>query len=317
MKENILPLEASSPEELNAKINVLSKNAKAMAARFVALAVSGPQILVRPFDLANVPLKEVKNRLKFDAVELLSLPAEEIEFDFQILNSTPDKISGVFACSPKKLLRSYLLVLDKARLIPLKATTHILATLDALFQKHKEASNQRLCLLDFSQPNVIKLAVFHHLQCELLREISYETRGEAEMEVMQSLRSACARSSVKQLDHVYFCGEVAGKEELIAQVERDFNIKIEHEPFLDSKTVLCSENNFFSLNVMRNYSLSLSERKQILMVINVILLLCLLGFIGLTLKVKQAEKFISDLKSSYTAADLDYARRLERQLKFL
>ena len=315
MKKTLLALQASSPEELNACLPNILKNNKSRL-RYITLSITGPRVLVRSFDFENLAIKEIKNRLKFEAVELLSLPVEEIEFDFQILNSTREKTSGVFICLPKNLLKSYIHVLDKANLIPIKITAHILAMMDAFFQKHK-TNNGRFCLLDFSESNKIKLAVFNNRQYELLREISYENLDEAKVEVMQSLRSACAKSHVKQLDYVYFSGDLTGKEELMTQVEGDFNTKIEREPSLDIGTALCCRNNFFSLNLIRNYFFSLPERKQILAVMDLILFLCLLGCIDLTYKVKQTEILISDLSSSYTPVDLEYAKQLKKQLKSL
>ena len=315
MKEKLFALTVSSPEELAGNRSLFREKRKNKCL-FVALAISGSQVLVRTFDLPKAPFPDIINNLKFDAVELLSLPVDEIELDFQVLSSTKEKVSGVFACLPKKLLADYLSILDKEKITPVKITAYILAHIDAFLLSHT-TNNKRFCLLDFSKRDIIHLAVFNQKQCELLREIPYENLEEARLEVIQSLRSACGKSHAKQFDHIYFSGDLAQSEQLASEIGRDFSSATEHIPFIDIKTALCHESNFFDLNLLSKYSFFLSGRKKILKITNILLWLCFFICLLLTWEIQKTEKLINILKSSYSASDYDYARNLKNQLRSL
>ena len=211
-------------------------------------------------------------------------------------------------------MANYLSILDKEKITPVKITAHILATFDAFFLS-RTTNNERFCLLDFSKQEIVHLAVFNQKKCELLREIPYESLEEAKLEIIQSLRSACGKSYAKQFDHIYFSGDLAQSGELASEVGRDFNSAIEHVPLIDIKTALCHEDSFFGLNLLKNYSFFLSGRKKILQLTKFLFVLCVLICLFFNWKIHQTERAIRTLKSSYSAADYDYAKNLKGQLK--
>ena len=205
MSETILTFEASSPKELRNLLSSQSQNTHPPS-RFATLAVSGPQVLVRLFQFESIPPKEIRKRLFFEAVEFLSLPVSEIELTFQILASHSTRIRGIYTCLPKKLLQDYLSVFHHAKLVPITITAY-LATCLNYFLKEPQTGEGRVCFLDFSKEKTIYLAVVSQKKCELLREIPYENWTEAKAEILQSLRSVCAKSPVKQFDRIYITGE--------------------------------------------------------------------------------------------------------------
>ena len=315
MNKKLFALTVSSPDELKANRSILLEH-KRNNSTFVALGLEGPQVLVRPFHLTDVPYKDIKNNLKHEAVELLSLPVDDIEFDFQILNKTGNKTFGVFVCLPKKILQEYLSILDKTKLTAIKITASFLAAIDSFFEQRK-INNERFFLLGFSKYHTISLAVFNNKQCELLREIPYGDFEEAKLEVIKSLRSASAKSHIKNIDRVYFYGEVAHKDELAQEIARQSNAAAEDAHFINLKKALCSEKNYFNLNLLRYHSFTIKRREQILMAMNIFLFLYLGICILLGAKIQAQGKLIHNLRSSYTARDYDYARNLERQLKLV
>ena len=314
VEENILSLEASTPEELKDIITELSKTEK-LKSRFVSLAIRGVEVLVNPFNMANTSVKELKNNLMFEAVEFLSLPVDEIEFDFQILHSDKEKISGFYSCMPKKLLQSYLSILYQAKLIPIKITAHILAGVDSFLQKHDD-NGKSFCIFDFYRNSTVYLAVFHNKQCHLLREFTYGSLDEAKKEIIQSLRFASSKSSFKKFDCFYFSGDLNRKDGLITQLGKEFNTTIERGDFTDVKDALGSERNFFSLNLVRDYAFSLSQRKQIFIGANLVLFCCLAALLLLSVRMVKANILTNSLKASYESTDYDYAKNLKNQLEF-
>ncbi len=314
METSFIALEASSPEELSAKLAEIPK-AEDPTNRFAILAISGPQVLVRPFEFTGVSIKELKNRLQYEAVELLSLPVEEIEFDFQIFISTPEKISGVFVCVPKKLLRDYLGVLDKVKLIPVKVTATILAVIDSFFQQHK-IKEERCCLVDFSSQRIINLAVFNSRQCELLREITYENIDEASLEVVRSLRSSCAKSTAKQFERIYFLGDPTNVGKLISEVE-GFTTEVLLDNSEGIPRNFNTENNYFNLNLIRNYTVSSGERRRIMAAVHYVMMISLALSLLLAVIIKINSILINNIRASYTVNEYERAKNLEKQLKSL
>jgi len=218
--EKSLILTTSSPEDLSKKIST-TKGLEQY--NFVSIAIRGNDVHVCPFRLPKIPLKELTQKLEFEAVELLNLPLEEIEIDFQILDSSDETIKGIFICTSRKLLNEYMHVLKATKLAPIKITSHLIASIDAFLVKHSH-NVQRYCFLEFSQDQKINLAVFNNCQCELLREITYENLDEAKQEIIQTLRSACANSKAKKYDHIYLTGALEHKEEIVRLIEDTFHI---------------------------------------------------------------------------------------------
>lgn len=311
MKEKIFALTVSSPEELKANKSVLLEYGKDNSA-FVVLGIDGPQLLVRPFYLTNVRYGEIENHLQQEVVDLLSLPAADINFDFQFLSKKDNKTFGIFICLPKKALQEYISILDNTKLTALKVTASSLAAIDSFFE-HRKGNHERFCLLGFLKQQRINLTVFNNRECELLREIPYGELQEAAEEIARSLKSL--GGSTKAIERIYFYGETSQKEELVKDVARQFGIGAEEVNFIDLKKGLCSSKSYFSLNLLRHYSFALSRRYQILTLINIFLFLCLPVLLFLSFKIYSQEKMIQDFKSSFSRADYEYAKTLEQEVK--
>ncbi|MCK5013959.1 MAG: hypothetical protein KAS66_09075 [Candidatus Omnitrophica bacterium] len=312
-EKNILALEASSPEELDTSLTA-SLQGEDKAMRPVALSVRGPKIIVRPFHLANVPLKDVGHHLLSEAVELMSMTSDEIEFDFQITKSDQDDMRGIYACMSKKVLEDYLLVLDKENLNPIKITEHFLTCVDSLYQQNI-LNGARVCFLDFSAKNIVNLFVSSNRECELLRKIPFEGLDEAQAEIVQSLRSASAKSWPKHYDGIYYAGDLEGTDELLEKLEKRFDTNVEKVSTLDAKTALCSENTYFGLNLLKNYIFSALESKYIHMGMNIVLTLCVLNIMVSGARIMMKGRAINKVKSSYQVSEYQYAVDLSRNTK--
>ena len=311
--EILYTLQSSSADELKTALPAGLASPKA-SARFVALALNDSRVHVCPFRLNDVEKKEIKDQLMLHAVELLSLPLDSIGLDYQVFESVEGRVRGIFTCFPKDVLREYLSALDEKGYVPIKIVPAIVASMDSFLQKNK-GQKGRLCLIDFSKANVIYFAVFSNGHCDFLREVPYESAGEIEHEVLQSLRCACAASSVKKFDRIYFSGNVPNAVRLMEKIEKLFCGDVTQGSFTDVNTSLRATDNVLSLNLVKDRTFSIKQREVIAQATRAVLSLCCAMAIVLSVKIFTTELKIRDLRSSYQTADYPRAVELERRLK--
>ncbi|MCK5082570.1 MAG: hypothetical protein KAR31_06650 [Candidatus Omnitrophica bacterium] len=311
-EEHIWALEASSPEELNASL--IASRQEGAGARSVSLSVRGPKVMVRPFHLENVSLKDVGHHLLGEAVELMSVTSDEIEFDFHVTKSDEQKVNGIYTCISKKVLDDYLLVLDKENLNPVKITEHFLMHIESLYQQNM-LNGARICFLDFSAKNVVNLFVSSSRECELLRKIPFEDLEEAQSEIVQSLRSASAKTWPKHYDGIYYTGDFQGKDKMMEELKKHFHTDVEEFSALDTKAALCSNNAYYDLNLLKNHIFSSLQRRYIHVGVNVVLALCLLNMMVSGIRIMMKGKAINEIRSSYEASEYQYAVDLGHNVK--
>jgi hypothetical protein len=311
MTETLFNFEAASPEELKKYLSALPKK-KPGSLRLAKLAISGPQVLVRPFQFDAITPKELTTRLLHEAVSLLSLPVSQVALTYQTFASSDGKVNGVYLCLPRKILHGYLWVLHRAQFVP----THITAS-SALYLDHflKEVQTEgKVCFINFSNPKAVVLTVILQKKCELLREIPYEDWADTKAEIIQSLRSVCAKSSMKQFERLYIIGSDPHQAELAQQIQQGFNVTAESRPAVNVMKIL-EETDIVSLNWARSYVFSVSERQQILKIFHIIIALLLFISIGFGVKVALNGRAINKVKSSYTSAEYQHAVDLRSVLE--
>ena len=129
MEENLITLEASSPEELTDVLEKLSRK-DTRNCLYSALAISAPELLLYPFNFKDVSLANAKKQVCNEIKEIFSISLSEIEYDFQVFSQKENYISGVCAAIPKKCLYQYLRILDKNKLVPLSIIPYSSASID-------------------------------------------------------------------------------------------------------------------------------------------------------------------------------------------
>lgn len=276
MLNKILPLQASSPDELEIIIARLAEKEK-LENSFVTLTLTSPKIVVRQFELPRLSLRELKNNLQLESAEFLSLPPEEVVFDYQILDSSVDRINGVFVALPQDTLEEYYLKITQAKMVPLSITVEILDVINAFLQRIDYTSS--FCFVNFAMGNRIHLALFNAGHCELLREIPCENISDAGQEVLNSLRYAIGKSSVKHPEKIYCSGDCPDKDELISELENEFTIKGESVDLKGVEAQGQGRKDYFKINLIKEYAVSLPLRRNIHYILNsaigVVLLFCL------------------------------------------
>lgn len=312
MEKNLITLEASSPDELK---DVLEKLARKNTRNclYSALAVSDPQLLLYPFNFKDTSLPNTKKQVSNEIKEIFSIPLSEIEYDFQIFSQEENYISGVCASIPKKRLYQYLRILDKNKLVPLRIIPYSSAIIDYYFHQHKEP-NISFAIIDFSKKYMVSIAVFKNDHCELLRQIPYELLHDIIPEIIDSLKNARVLSGIAHLEKIHFAGNLEDKMGIIQDVESAFEAKIERDHSVDVVTALSLEDYYFDINFARRHAFCPSERLQALRVTNLCLALYCLFIIFLGLEIFYKFKELSDLNSSYTLTNYDYAKNLKKEM---
>jgi len=311
--QDILTFIVSSTEDLAKQIEAMRPGQR-KAFSYANLVLCDPNVLTYSFALPDTTRANIRAKLNQEAVQLWSLPLGEIIFDHQVFSAIDNAMAGIFICTTRKVLNEYFHVLDKNKIIPLKVTLHSLASLEAFLQHH-QPNGQKFCTLDFSRAGKITVSVFNGAQCDFIREIAYENAGEAKNEIVQSLRSACAKSHIKQFDCVYHFGEAAGKDEILVEIEQIFQTKIEAERSIDIAGAIVKSETFFTLNLARYYSLSLKKRDQIFKIMRAMAVtgLCVWGILVMVMFVNLRTMY--KLKFSFTSADYEKAQALQKQIE--
>ena len=311
--DNKIALEASSPKQLNVNLTETIEK-KGMKPCAVAVSINEPKVRVCPFALENIAIKDIKHHLISEAVEIMSLTPDEIAIDFQITRSDPKMIRGIYICMPKSNLENYLQIIDQKRFNTVKITEQFLVSVDSLFQQGK-LNGERICFLDFLTKDTISLFIGNKQECELLRKVRYEDHEEAQKEIIQSLRSASAKSRIKHYDYIYYQGAIEQMDKLTASLNKTFDAETGEIAFIDHKAALTSEKTYFSLNLLKSYLFSNNHVKYIQMGANILLAVCVMisALMGLQMLKKNAD--INKVKESYQDSDYQYAVKLRDNLK--
>jgi len=292
-KNKIVSLISGSTADLAHKLQTLDKKVKSKS-RYVSIAISDKRVMTCPFDLPRVSLKKLKDRLALEAVELLSLPADQIVLDYQILESTKEGFKGIYCASPRDLICKYLDVIKQEKFIPVNVTLDMLKRIDSFFSA-KTDIKERFCLLVFAKDSNIYLAIFDGLRLELMRKVQYESLDEAKEEITKSLRSACAKSVKKDIDKIYIAGEVLSDESLMTDLKNNFSTECQRIDDVISENKMKRKGNFFKINLIRREVYSIGQRRAISFVLSLILLTGLIGSFFLAGQIKNNQEMIDTL----------------------
>jgi len=303
----VLQLEAISPEDLK---NKLAEKPE-LNNKFISLSICGQKVIVRQVELPKLSARDLRNTLKLEAAELLSLSPHEVELEYQILSSGPDKINGIFVAMPRETLEQYYAQITNAGAVPLCITAQILSTIDASLAGMSYL-DRSFSLINFSENGRAYLALFSTGRCELLREINYENLSEAGHEISQSLRYALSKSANKEAQELYFTGQTKDKSELIAKLETEFNIKGKLLALDSQNNIAPNRVNYFNLNLINKYTLSLGLRRKLHCFANAALIAVSLVFIVVVAVNLKLDGRIKALKSDFNPSQkvVEYGNKI-------
>lgn len=306
-------LTVSSAAELETLVRPL-KRKRLFKPRYISVAVNEYKVLSRVFNFPKAPRDEIRRNIISEACDLLSLPAHQIEADFQIFHSDQETTRGVFICAPKELVKNYLQVMDHARLIPLRLTDSIFARIDSLISINRELRNEGGCLVDLSLDNTIYFAVIQEKGCVFFRKVHYETPQEAKRAIIQTLQGICSLSPEKKIGRLYLVGDFEEQDELVMKAQEMSDVMVQCEPFNPNKAMV-SRNNMFNLNLLRDCTFHPMERSLLMMIQYLIIIFLLLQVFVLAWEFEKQMSVRKALRTSVRPADYEHALKLQEQLK--
>jgi len=314
--DDILQMEVSSPHALK---NLIADRLaqKQGTGKFINLIFNDAKFFVRAFQFKDTPVRQAHDLIQYESVELVGMPMEEVAFDYQVLEASAKTVNGVLMCMDKNLLEQYFTVADEAGLAILSISGYPLVSMNAFFQqKGLDRENKHLCILDFSKEEKLYITVFDGRQCALIRILPFHNIRQIMAEIIQSFRSVCAQSSNKKFDQIYVCGNVldgphAGIKE---HLERAFDTPIEFIGDMDMTAVASSQKKLFTMNLAKNYSLSLPSRRILLAGANIVLAAALLLSCVLGLRILIRGVGIGKAAAAFSQEQYKQARGLKQQV---
>ena len=318
-KEEVVHLEAESPQELGKILDYLSDE-KDLRQHLASLDIYGQGVLVQQFELPCLKDRELRNALKLEAVELLSFAPEDIDVDYQILTKG-EKVSGVFIAASRNILEQYVAFLRKSQLFPLRISALILREVNSFHKKYlQKIKDKNCCLIVNPKDNIVNLAIFSKGNLELLRDVNYISFDEMAHEVMQTIRYYQGKRPDKELDEVYLITTSIDSDRLSKVLELECgNANIIKEQRTEKNQVQPDMHGpeLFNINLIRKSSVSLPVRKLVLYGMNAVILIFLF-ITGIQIYEYRAMNVkITQLKTSYNPADYEYARNLEIKKELL
>jgi hypothetical protein len=312
--DNVLTLEAFSPNNLKKLLLDKVKQGEKKY-HYLNLVINNPHVLVQPFQYPYCPIKELRSLLKYEAAELLNLSEEEIECDFQVLKEdvSKDVISGIFLCVSRNILQQYLSVMDSMKIVPLKITTAEMTNINKFFDGYKNIKG-RICFLDLSKDHKVSIAVFYQQQCELFRVVHFENAAQINSEIVQSLRSVCANSNLKRVDHIYVYKN--SEKEIISfqQMKMRFNVDVKPVDCFSRELPLSQEDHLLLLNLVRRFSLSLSFRHKINQIVNILCVSLFVCAFVLVVQILVQHSAVRSIRASYVEGEYQSALDLKQMM---
>ena len=317
-KKEPVYLEAQSPQELDRVLEYIAERNE-LQQRFASLDIYGHGIFVQQFEMPNMKEHELKNALRLEAVELLSLSPEDVDIDYQILHAG-ETIKGVFAAISSNILGQHISFLNKAKLIPLKVSALILHEVNMFYKDNfQKIKDKNCCLISNPKDRVINLAIFNKANLELLRDIYFVSPEEMEHETVETIKYYLGKNTGKRLDEIYMITGTVDADKLSKALEAECDAKIfmEQRSGRDVSHLNFSGQDLFNINLIKKSSVSISARKAMLYCLNIaiIVLICIAGMQLYRLKITHAK--MNRVKYSFNPEDYKYARDLAAKKELL
>lgn len=310
MDKNLLYIEANTPEEVEQALEAVQDK---KGARYAALSIAGPKVIIQQFNVPRLALKGLKRTLQLEAAGLLSLAPDDVSLDYHIAESTKDKLKGFFLAAPLELVQDYCAHLSQARLIPVAVSVHILRVLDSVMAKDASFKTKSFSLVYFNKRHNINLVVFANGNCELIREILFDNSEEAKRGIISSIRYASGKASSKERKEIYCTGDIENNKSLISELEEELNCKIGRIESLEVSDNSCK--NCIGINLIKEQSLALDLRQWIWFGLNSLLVVAFFLCAWPVNKLIKTEALKKNLSASLKAGDYERAKSLQEKIK--
>ena len=121
----------------------------------VISSLSEANVITRVIDLPAMTEEEVGQALKWELEEVVPIPLDESNYDWQIVKKTNSALSVLVAVAPKTLVAKYLKIFEMAELKPVALETEVLALVRAL---KSVGTGKTKLIMDFGAKSVSSVA---------------------------------------------------------------------------------------------------------------------------------------------------------------
>lgn len=166
--ELIVPV---SPEERDDFIRTEGKNfIRSQPAKTFYTSLPGRGVLVRTLTVPKVPLKKLRDILKYEVQQQIPFPLEMVEWKFQILSETPQSFNILLGAVKKDLITDFLSRIRGLGIDPVFLDTDLFAILNAFIFSSQFAYEKCQAILEIgaSSSNLI----INHKEKLLIRSLT-------------------------------------------------------------------------------------------------------------------------------------------------
>ena len=308
MNKTITQFEVSSPTELQEALVVEEQENDVC---FATARVFGPQILTRPFSFPKVSSRELPSGLRLEVAEVFSMTAQEIELSYQVINKDEENIKGVYSAMPRKLLLEYLDCFKASPLIPISLTASAISV-PLEFIKQQPSLGDNCLVINFLRPKMVSIAVFAEGIPMLFHEELDISDEDIENKIQNTVRYICSQTQAKKINHIFFTGDLRGKEPLIQKIKTLEALKNSDSPLQESSV---KSTNLIAPNLLEKYVLNEQQRSYLISLFSMILI----GF-GIIAVLLAAHLFIGHtnlqrVKTTINMNEYQKALVLQKQIK--
>ncbi|MFA5259925.1 MAG: hypothetical protein WC450_01710 [Candidatus Omnitrophota bacterium] len=306
MHKTTITLTAQSADEFREKLRALAQPGR--KSQSLVLLLQDPRVYVNVFQVKHGPQQDIRYHILMEAVEKLSLPAEDIVLDYRILSRDPDMVFGVYVCASRETIAEYVSLADPRTIRLVKITDRFLCLLDR-FLKTEACQNRCYCLLYMDRAQEFRVAVLQDARITLIRHVQFEDINEASDALIQTLRFVCAKSKIKSLDGIFMGGDGTSRHYLMEVLKKNVEV--------DSPVEELREEVFWgapNVNLLRERLQWQKTQKALYAAWTAGLMIVFILTGALTWKIYQLEMEIGWLSSVYSVYDYELARKYKERL---
>jgi len=265
MNKKIKNFEVSSPDQLGQALADYQQD----EAIFASVRVLGPQVLTRQFNFPNSSYADLIIGLKHEASDTLT-SAADIELSCQILGMNEQGIHGIYSAMPRQLLLEYLECFKVSPLIPVSLTASAVAGVMDFLKEHDHVG-ENFCLVNFLQARAVSIIIFANGKPAFFRELYDLNDSDFRDKITDTIRYSCSQSASKSINHIFFIGDLTGKEELIKNIR-----KLENSPWSQQEQTSNASLDLTGLNLLGKYVFNVDERSRLVRIFSIISIIFIL-----------------------------------------
>jgi len=173
----IADIEASGGDNNRRRINTIRSIRECLEftkvqTKFAICGVCGPQVAVRDFEFPSLPAGEIEGAVLLEAAQACPFNTKDSAVDFQLINTSGDKTSGILVAATKALIKSKVHIVENASLDCIMIDVDGLALLNCFNACEKREAGQPTAILNVGS-SYTNLAIIGNHNWPFIRDIAY------------------------------------------------------------------------------------------------------------------------------------------------